>query len=187
MARKVDEMTIGGMYKFNTNEYDVQVLGGYMKDNLVIGGGWAGNLGLGGFKGEATYFYDLVSGKQQVLASTSVDYSFTNSLYLNGSILYNSRGKNELGEIFFDPSRLDVRSLSPYAFSYFLQSSFQLTPLFMLGLSGMMYQDKSYFIMPFMTYSILKNLDFDTVAQLYYPNGNVDDVKAYFLRLKYSF
>lgn len=203
MADDLKDVTVGGMYKFNYRGYDIQILGGVMRNNLVTGGGWAGNIGQAGLKGEVTYFRELDLNTDQVLASISADYSFPNSLYFNGSMLFNSEGKKQYNPIFFDPSQLDVRSLSPYKYSYFLQSSYQLTPLTMVGLAGMLFQDNSYLVVPTLTVSIIENLDLDVIAQLYYPveeeicinQGGFNmcttiqppDVELFFVRLKYSY
>ena len=51
-----DEFTAAGMYKWNVKGFDLQGFGGIMKNNLTAGLGWAGNLGLAGFKGEFELF-----------------------------------------------------------------------------------------------------------------------------------
>ncbi|HQU58464.1 MAG TPA: hypothetical protein PLU64_04690, partial [Saprospiraceae bacterium] len=48
MFDNFDEAVIAGMWKFNKGTYDFQVLGGYARQDLVLGGGWAGNLGNAG-------------------------------------------------------------------------------------------------------------------------------------------
>jgi len=47
------EKAVAGMlFSWNQWNYDFQLLAGYMQNNLVGGGGWAGNLWNAGFKGE---------------------------------------------------------------------------------------------------------------------------------------
>ena len=50
-----DDDVFAVKYKFNKWNYDFQFLGGKFEDNITLGIGWAGSLGLIGFKGEATY------------------------------------------------------------------------------------------------------------------------------------
>ena len=88
MFDNFDEATIAGMWKFNKGSYDIQILGGYDRNYLAMGGGWAGNLGDAGLKGEFTYFLPLDKEQDDAFAATvGIDYSFENSLYLNGGYL----------------------------------------------------------------------------------------------------
>ena len=45
-----------GMYRFNKLGYDFQIIGADYYEDIVIGGGWAGNILKAGFKGEMSYF-----------------------------------------------------------------------------------------------------------------------------------
>jgi len=84
-----------GMYRFNKWTYDFQVLGGWWKEDVALGVGWAGNIKTAGFKGEVTYFHpqqnwDDTTGV--VSASVSADYVFKGNLYVMGGFLFGSRG-----------------------------------------------------------------------------------------------
>mgnify|MGYP004248135439 CR=1 FL=1 len=73
--------------------YDFQFLLANYYDDIALGGGWAGNIKNAGFKGEITYFISDESYiNNSTSLSTSIDYSFTNGLYILGSYLYNSNG-----------------------------------------------------------------------------------------------
>lgn len=193
MADSWEELTAATMIKWNKNNYDFQALGGVMQNNLVLGTGWAGNLGMAGFKGEVSYFKHLSETKDQWLASVSIDYSFPNALYLNGSILFNSaQQEGSLQETLGPSANLDVRSLSPFKYSTFLQASYQLIPLVNSGISLLYYpEEKSFFANPFVTLSLLQNLDGDIVGQFYFDKHTDGEFKAIysalFVRLKYSF
>ncbi|MBB3188159.1 hypothetical protein [Microbacter margulisiae] len=50
--------TVAGLYRFNKWNYDIQFLGGLVnQSDLMIGAGWSGQIGGGGFRGEASYFH----------------------------------------------------------------------------------------------------------------------------------
>ena len=158
-----------------------------MKNNLALGSGWAGSIGGMGFKGEVTYLNELDNSNSGVLTSISLDYMLPNSLYFNASGLYNSYG---LSEPYFGlvntSSNLDIRSISPYKWSAFLQSAYPIHPLLNAGIALMIFpSDGSYFINPTITYSIIDNLDLDVIGQLYYSDQS--DAQALYLRLKYSY
>lgn len=211
-----DKFVAATMYKTNFSNYDLQFLGGIAQGDVALGTGWAGNLGLASLKGELTYFIpvvettantevnpitgEIISGAkrydQLFLGAISIDYSFPNSLYLNGSVMYNSIGAYDasIGNIFSDQaySNFTVRDLTPYPWSAFISTNYQITPLLYGGISVMYYPGTSiFFVNPLITYSIIQNLDLDVVGQLYYgdkPNNSYDALsKALFARLKWSF
>lgn len=188
VSDELDEVTAAYLYKWNKNNYDYQALAGVMRNNLVIGGGWAGSIGNAGFKGEMTYFEPLGDlDKRTFLTSVSVDYAFANSLYLNGSILFNSAPLENGLLIQNSTANLDVRSLSPYKWSTFLQASLPVHPLINVGLSAMAFPGESgVFINPFLTWSILADLDLDLIGQVFaWSDGN--DVYVTYVRVKWSF
>ncbi|MDZ7777778.1 MAG: hypothetical protein U5L09_20265 [Bacteroidales bacterium] len=94
-ADSMQATALAGMYKLNKWGYDFQFLGGYINEDLVAGGGWSGNIGNAGFRGEATYFRDnenFADTTGQLVASISADYMFRSSFYLHAGLLYNSKG-----------------------------------------------------------------------------------------------
>jgi len=133
---------------------------------------------------------------QMFLGAISLDYSFANSLYLNGSVMYSSIGDfnanlfgSALGQTLGD---FTVRDLSPYPWSAFVQSSYQFSPLLFGGLAIMVYPGtNNLFINPMITYSVVQNLDLDVVGQLFFgdnQNGSYDAIsKGLFARVKWSF
>ncbi|XOV94512.1 MAG: hypothetical protein ACFHWX_07365 [Bacteroidota bacterium] len=193
-ADRFEDLTTAMKYQINKWNYDIQFIGGLMKNNVTLGTGWAGNLWNAGFKGEMTYLRSLDETIDNgFLASVSIDYLFANSLYLNASGLYNSYGK-ESPNIFLvnTSSNLDIRSVSPYNWSTFVQGSYPVHPLVNTGLSAIFFpSDGSVFINPFVTYSIASNLDLDFISQLFLSEGMGDNYKAqsklFYLRLKFSY
>jgi len=189
-----DEVVGAGMWRANKWGYDFQAFAGKMKEHAVAGGGWAGSIGNAGFKGEVTWLSQTEKRRPQVISSSSVDYSFANSLYLNFSFLHNSSGvgkpnQSALGA--FSLNKLDVRSLSPYRWSVFGQASYPFHPLVSGGLSAMVFpSDLGFFTSPFVTFSFLANVDLDLLGQFFL--GDAGDgytmlAKAAYARVKWSF
>lgn len=182
------EFTGAALYKWNKWNYDMQVLTGVMRNNVVLGGGWAGNIGLAGFKGEMTYFHALDDEvNNEFLGTISFDYSFPNSLYFNVSGLYNSNGSDSGGLELQSSANLDVRSLSPYKWSTFFQSTYSFHPLLNGGMSVLYFVDQpGTFLGPFITWSIIQNLDLDLIGQ-FYLNAEPQSIRIIYTRIKYSF
>ncbi|MCE2496535.1 MAG: hypothetical protein J4F31_08165 [Flavobacteriales bacterium] len=204
----VGEVTAAGLYQFGMGTYDVQVVAGWFKDDIALGGGWAGNLKNAGFKGEFTYFHGVQNESPNAfLASVTVDYAFANSLYLAGSYLYNSAGSNEsnfadFGAIAGPGTVLSAKNPFPFKSTLFVASSYQITPLFRVDLSQMVTTNfDSYILIPSLSYSITQDLDALILAQVFFGNRAFTIVPTLppadfgwgyvsglgFVRLKYSF
>lgn len=185
-----EEFTAAGLYKWNLGSYDMQLMAGYMRQNWVAGGGWAGSIGMAGFKGEFSYFLSAVEDQpDEFLGTLSFDYSYSNSLYFNFSTLYNSAA-GSVENLFLlqgSSANFDVRSLSPYTWSTFVTGSYPVTPLLNVAMSVMYFPDQpGVFLSPSVTYSIIQNLDVDLIGQLY-PNAQPAGINIFYGRLKYSF
>ena len=188
IADNRDEFTAAAMYKWNVKGYDLQALGGIMKNNLTAGVGWAGSIGWVGFKGESSYFYTLKKTDRNAwLTSLSLDYSLPNSLYFNTSVFYNSYATQQGNVLSLNSGNSDVRSLTPYKWNAFLQTSYTFHPLFSGSLLTLVYPGNSgLFINPMFTFSPLNNFDLDLIGQMFLNRSSQNTSLAY-LRLKYSF
>ncbi|TXB62496.1 hypothetical protein [Phaeodactylibacter luteus] len=183
---------IAGLWKFNHWAYDFQLMGGYARGDWVIGGGWAGNLGNAGLKGEGTLFVPSGGGRTALAATVGVDYAFPNAVYSSLGYLYNSEGQTE-GTItgLFD-FELSARNLYPYRHALFGQSGYPVTPLFNAGLAVIYSPVRAHalFINPTLTYSLGQNWDLDMVGQLAFDREEgrfQGPLQALFLRLKWSY
>ena len=198
-GENADDMVLGGMYKFNKWKYDLQLLAANYYTDYAIGGGWAGNLKDAGFKGEATYFRSKKNMKDAtgaVSASSSVDYSFKNGIYLNGSVLYNSNGSdefdNEKGQLMSASSeQLTAKSLMPTKYSYFVQVNKIFNPMISASMAVIYGQDMDIlFLMPSVSYSIKENWDLNLTSQsfLLKSDNDFDNLgNNIFCRLRWSF
>ncbi|MEO9964245.1 MAG: hypothetical protein ABJF11_00560 [Reichenbachiella sp.] len=197
-SEEIDEVVMAGMWKTNRWNYDFQFLSGKAREDLVLGMGWAGSIGDAGFKGEATYFYPYTNERfldEALLASLTVDYSFENSLYLNGSVLFNSDGSENTsfdGLAFASSGLLTARNLSPFKYSTFVQAGYSFHPLINGGLAVIYYPSSrnTVFINPNVTFSVKPNLDLDLIGQFFLDDqlGEYRAIaKLFYARVKWSF
>lgn len=171
--RSAGQSTVAGLYKFNRGNYDFQLLAGKRQRDLVVGGGWAGQLHAAGFKGEVTYFQpyrrpaDDAAGTGAVLADVSLDYTLPSTLNFRLETLYNSRpvGGNAI-TYFAQP--VTARTLINNQFSAFGAVGYDITPLFVVGLNALWNtDDRSYFFNPTATVSLTDNVELLLAAQIF--------------------
>ena len=190
-----NEMALAGMYRFSKWDYDFQFLGGWVGTDYVLGGGWAGDIKGGGFRGEVSWFNPREkesSSKEALVASVSGDYTLKNSLYLHAGFLFNSIGTTGKagGRSFFDQN-LSAKSLSLARYSLFAQASIPFTPLFSGSLSGMLNPcDGSSYVGPSLTYSLGNNLELMATGQMFFGRTGTEFGgigQAIYARLKWAF
>lgn len=204
MAVKVDSahrITAAAKYRFNVFSYDIQFLAGILNEEDYLGGiGWSGNIGGAGFRGEATYFHpkqNFSDTSGMFMGSVGIDYTFPNTLMLQGEYLYSSNPfTSAYGFIDYYSGPLTVKQLAFTEHSIFASGSYQVTPLFFASLSGMYFPKmKGYFIGPNLSYNILSNLDLAFFLQYFnVEQENIitgdksrQQITLWFLRLKWSF
>lgn len=181
-------------YKFNKWNYDFQFLGGKFENNITLGTGWAGSIGLVGFKGELTYFnpYDE-DRNNNFSASTSLDYAFNSGFYVLGTYLLNTTGTRDL----IDPTlpvfnKPNAAYLMPAKHNTMLQGSYPISPIFNASLGALYsFGINNFTLFPMLTYGVLTNLDFDLIGQFYWqesPNESFQNIgNVVYWRFKYSF
>ncbi len=192
----VQDMSFAGLYKLNQWNYDIQFLGGYVKNDWVLGMGWSGDIQGGAFRGEITYFYsnnNTIRNRHQVVGSISGDYTFKNQLYAQLSIIYNSLGNTE--NIRFDEGFLlrgtSAKNLTPARTELFGQLSYPVTPLLNANFAGIVNPyDGSLFFGPGLTYSLHNNLELLLFAQFFQGKEGTqygDIGQLLYWRLRWSF
>jgi hypothetical protein len=196
VADKLEKMAFAGMYRLNKGGYDYQFLGGYVKDDWVLGTGWSGHIGGAAFRGELSYFYtnnDTVTQQSQFVGAISADYTFKNSLYTHLGIIYNSKGSTGKApfpqSIFF--TSLSAKNLTPARTELLAQVSYPFTPLINGGFAAIINPlDGSYFFGPSFTMSLQDNLELLLMGQFFEGNTGTEygDIgKLLYWRLKWSF
>ena len=181
------------MYKLNKIGYDFQFLAANYFDDLVLGGGWAGNIKNSGFKGELSYFIN--NNFNNILSlSTSLDYSFKNGYYLLGSYLHNSEGSNTPGLLNFiniTDNVLSPKNLMPSKNSYLLQISKSISPPLNSSLTIMYGSGINFlFLSPNISYDINDKFDVGIIGQLFFmeDSGTLTNLlRGIYLQMRFSF
>ena len=206
-AKKTEDMVAAAKYVFNSRGFDIQSIAGYFRNRLAVGGGWAGHIGGAGFKGEATWFYDL---KQQsntthqkkttqpenvdranLVLAAGLDYMFSSGTFGVLELLYNGGYERNPGEVIqvTQPLRPDNIMFSKYAITISADHAF--SPILSGGLAVMALPDtEAAFLMPQLNYSVATNLDFRFVGQLFFGGEGTIFEEAgagLFISLNYSF
>lgn len=195
------ELTSVLLYRFNTKGYDIQFLGGiYTQTDYVLGGGFSGSIGGGGFSGEMTYFHPMddedTGGK--ATATLHYDYTFKNSLSLQFETLYNGFGAENfssgLGDLLFRD--LSPKNLFPTKLAFLGSGAYDVSPLFRVMFAGMYGPEGNFlYLGPTLTYSISNSMELAGIVQ-YYNMDEVEDSNgdtlvssgtALFVRFKWSF
>lgn len=188
-----DELIAAVLYKFNKWNYDIQLLGGVYKRDIVVGTGWAGNIKNAGLKTELSYFrnYQNFAGDPGTFISTvSVDYAFPNSLYLYGAYFYNSSGANKNGIENLVSINLDVKNLSPFAHNLLAQLSYEFSAISSLTMN-ILYSptDNAVFINPTLNILMGEQFDLSIISQSLF--GKINNYQLLFntiyTRLKWNF
>ena len=181
------------MYKLNKIGYDFQFLAANYFDDLVLGGGWAGNIKNAGFKGELSYFINN-NFNNTLSLSTSLDYSFKNGYYLLGSYLHNSEGSNTPGLLNFiniTDNVLSPKNLMPSKNSYLLQMSKSISPPLNSSLTIMYGSGINFlFLSPNISYDINDKFDVGIIGQLFFmeDSGTLTNLlRGIYLQMRFSF
>ena len=189
-------ITTAFLYRFNKWNYDIQFLGGfYNGKDYVIGAGWSGSIQKASIRGEVSYFRpktNFADTTGTFVLSLGSEYTFSNSLTLQGELLYNQLKKTTQNS-FLDFYNMDLsaKQLSFTDLSLMIQISYPLTPLINGSISAMYFPNiKGYFAGPSVTCSISDNIDFSFLAQSFggkLINGVMQYYHLVFLRLKWNF
>lgn len=179
LAWKIDsdnKHTIAGMYKFNKWNYDFQLLGGVMRDDIVLGAGWSGDIKGAGFNGEATWFipHEIPKGSDHysvLVTSAGANYTFPNSLYIHASAIYNSdgtTGKAFLGNNVIIDRDISAKTLTPSRMEIFGEVAYQISPLIRGTVAGIINPyDGSAFVGPSVDISLTDNIGLLLIGQLF--------------------
>ena len=193
MPNKSRRNIYAAMYKLNKIGYDFQFIAANYFDDLVLGGGWAGNIKKAGFKGELSYFINN-NFNNTLSLSTSLDYSFKDGYYLLGSYLYNSQGSNSPGLLNFiniTDNILSPKNLMPSKNSYLLQISKSISPPLNSSLTIMYGSGINFlFLSPNISYDINDKFDIGIIGQLFFMEDSgslINLLRGIYLQTRFSF
>lgn len=204
MAVKADssgKITAGGLFRWNNWNYDFQILGAILPHNeLVLGGGWSGNIRKYGLRGEVSWFHpraDSLKGSNMILSSVSFDGLLYKSWYLIAEVLYrweqNPAPEKTLMDYYHAPA--SVKDLAFADISVLVQLSVPVSPLFRISLAAMGLPKKGFYLGPSFSFSLSNNLEASLIHQIFsgsfskFPGGQKIKQTYYlnFFRLKWNF
>ena len=194
---------IGAMlYKFNRWKYDLQVLAGMYKKDVVVGGGWAGNIRDAGFKGEASLFLPKdapLDSTGVFTASIMADRTFGNEWYASASYLYNSSGDPDPvtgvgGRDLRNPLLslpLSAKQLLPFQHTFYAGFNKSFSPITGLNVS-LLYSpyESTVVLFPAFTWNVATGFDLDLTVQSFWNDDGRDwsvRSNAVYLRMRWSY
>ncbi|HEX9251418.1 MAG TPA: hypothetical protein VF870_04205, partial [Ignavibacteriaceae bacterium] len=177
-AREKELSSYGLLLSQNAFDYDFNFMGGLKRERWIIGTSWSGDILDAGFRGEITISqkpktitqYDSIYsffGEEAISANQnnvinfvlSGDYTFPNSFYIHTELLFNSNGKTENVGLFADEA-YQLGMLSAAKWSLYQEFSYDITPLMRGSIFSIINpDDKSFVLVPSISYSIITNLD----------------------------
>ncbi len=200
VAYKIDHekrSTYAAKYAFNRWNYDWQMMAGVMNQEYFVAGmGFSGDIKGAGFTGEASWFSPVkidTSLHEALLASISMNYTFTNGIFIHSSVLYNSSGTTEkAGRPFF--MTLENISTLDYTLSkaqIFGQVSYTVNPIWQLDLSGIVNPfDGSFYLGPSVGITLTNDISLFFIAQTFFGEDNSEFGnfgQMYFARIQWNF
>ncbi len=191
--RDLENSVAAMLYSFNARGYDIQLIGGYSRERIASGVGWAGNLRDAGLKGEVMFYADIDetdgSRATNFIVSASIDYMFPNSLFLVTEALYNKEGGMDDFSLLAEPLTPDNPSFSRFQFT--AQGSYPIHPLVDASLAAIWYPDEqAVYLSPSATWSVITDLDLRVLAQVFISSGDSAFANAgnvVLASLKYNF
>lgn len=167
------ERWIGALrFGSHTGRFDWQALAGVYRNQLALGGGWAGDLGQMGFKGEMSLFQPLQQDSLETAlsATLSLDYLSSDQLFLTGGLLINSNGRGGATDLLrLSETNLSPANLMPGKLSFLASAGYPFTPLLNGGLTTV-YSPNGHLLIavPTLGWSVAENFDLDLVGQLFW-------------------
>jgi hypothetical protein len=199
---------LAGLWSINNWNYDFNFIAGMRFKRWLAGFSWAGDVYGGGFRGEMLISEapnqpdtnsTLHSVGESPLSSfdkpmlsivLSGDYTFPNTFYIHTEVLYNNNGKTSNTFLFLQEA-YDLGMLTAARWSIYQEFSYGITPLMRGSLFGIYNpNDKSFVIVPSITYSLLTNLDLFLIGLLFEGDPLTEFGEfgtSVYLRVKYSF
>ena len=193
-----NKVTAAFLHRWNHNNIDYQlIVGEHAETDLVFGGAITSDFSGLNLRSELSYFHPIKNWNDTsgiVAVSVGADYVFSNSLMLQGEVLYNnvSDAFSESGLMGLYSAPLSAKYLSICNWNAFLQASYPITPRLNGSLSGMCFIDiQSCYAGLSLDYSVIENLDFSIIAQYFstFGNSKLENMQMIlgFARVKYSF
>ena len=201
------DQILAGLFSLNKWDYDFNFIGGMKYKGWLAGFSWAGDIYGAGFRGEvlvsqspdstdSIFPYqqypqlNISSDKPISSLALSGDYTFPNTFYIHTELLYNNIGVTA-NTLLYQPEASSLGLLTAARWSIFQEFAYDITPLLRGTLFGIYNpNDKSYVIVPSLSYSVITNLDLYFVA-FFFEGAPLTEYGEYgttiYARIKYSF
>lgn len=201
------DQILAGLFSLNKWDYDFNFIGGMKYKRWLAGFSWAGDIYGAGFRGEvlvsqspdstdSIFPYqqypqlNISSDKPISSLALSGDYTFPNTFYIHTELLYNNIGVTA-NTLLYQPEASSLGLLTAARWSIFQEFAYDITPLLRGTLFGIYNpNDKSYVIVPSLSYSVITNLDLYFVA-FFFEGAPLTEYGEYgttiYARIKYSF
>lgn len=149
-----DGTSLAGRYQFNTRGYDIQLLAGKNRIDLVGGVGFAGNIVGAGLRGELSYFSPYLDEWQgdpvqrSTVATIEADHTIPGKRngMAKASVLYISNPEDPGNALIYLNRPLTARALSFTHWTGYVDYSFDITPLSRQSLATSLYDDGSVYL-----------------------------------------
>jgi hypothetical protein len=207
-AKDPNNQILSGLWSLNQWDYDFNFIAGMRFKRWLAGFSWAGDILDAGFRGEilvsqAPNKPDTHSIYQQigelslsawdkpiVSAALSGDYTFTNTFYIHTEILYSNIGKTS-NTFLFQPEANKLGLLSAARWEIYQEFAYDITPLLRGSLFGIFNpNDRSFVIVPSISYSVVTNLDLFLICMFFEGNPLTEYGEygtSFFARIKFYF
>lgn len=191
----IENSTTAIKYGFNKWQYDFQLIGGYFKQDIALGTGWAGNIKNAGWKGEVMYFIPTdTTGIDNLNIALSYDNILGGGVFFTASTLFNMNGLNEANPLALASlanAQFNPKNIFPFKYTFLVSANYSLNPITSIALSTIYSPGVNVLILsPSVTYSIAENWDLNLFVQSF-SLESTDRFKHFssagFLRLKYSY
>lgn len=207
-AKDPNNQILAGLWSMNQWNYDINLIAGVRFKKWLGGFSWAGDILDAGFRGEVLVSQapnqpDTNSIYQQfgesslsswdkpiVSISLSGDYTFPNTFYIHTEMLFINNGKKS-NTLLFQEEAISLGMLTAARWSLYQEFAYEITPLLRSTIYAIFNpDDKSYVIVPSLSYSIITNLDLYVIG-LFFEGDPLTQYGefgiSFYARIKYSF
>lgn len=207
-ANDPNNQILAGLWSLNRWNYDFNFIAGMRFKRWLAGFSWAGDILEAGFRGEVlvsqapdkpdtNFIYQLInqsslssSANPIITFALSGDYTFPNTFYIHTELLYNNIGKTTNTFIFQqEASKLGL--LSAARWEIYQEFAYDISPLLRGTVFGIFNpSDKSYVVVPSVSYSVITNLDLYLIALVFEGDPLTEYGEygpAFYTRVKFSF
>lgn len=207
-AKDPNNQILAGLWSLNEWDYDINLIAGMRFKRWLTGLSWAGDILDAGFRGEVLFtqapdkpdtnsIYQRVGesslsswDKPIISIALSGDYTFPNTIYIHTEMLFNINGKKS-NTFLFQKEAISIGMLTAARWSLYQEFAYEITPLLQSTIYAIFNpDDKSYVIVPSLSYSIITNLDLYLIG-LFFEGDPLTQYGefglSFYARIKYSF